>query len=195
MGVDHLIAVVMAGGKATRFSRRVEKGVLRVGGKTLLERSLEALSADGVDRVLVALSPHTPTTRRTAEGLGAEVVETGGLGYHEDVMGLLQLHDRFLSLNVDVPFVNEGHVSRMLEGYEGTSVAAVVRPEKSLMAPKSGSVGAEPDGQRSIWVGLNIVTPDPQTTLLEFDDPFLSVNINDDEDLAFANRVARERRL
>ena len=195
MGVDPLIAIIMAGGKATRFHRHVEKGVLRVGDLTLLERSLRALSAGKVDRAVVASSPHTPETGRAAEELGAEVVDTSGLSYHDDIVELLDLHDRFLSLNVDVPFVNGGHVSRILEAYEGTSVAAVVRSEASLMAPERGSVGTGPDGRANIWVGLNIVTPDPETALLEFDDPLLSVNINDDDDLALADRMARERRL
>ena len=190
-----MMAVIMAGGKATRFGRHVEKGTLRVGDLTLLERALRALSAGGTDEVAVASSPHTPETGRAAEDMGVDVVETSGLGYHDDILELLDLHGRFLSLNVDVPFVNGRHVSKMLETYEGTSVAAVVRSEISLMAPERGSVGAGPGGQPNIWVGLNIVTPDPQTALLEFDDPLLSVNINDDDDLAFADRLARERRL
>ena len=193
MGVDRLIAIVMAGGKATRFGRGVEKATLEVGGTTLLERSLRSLAVDGVSEALVAVSPATQRTKGLADAIGAETVMTMGRGYHEDVTGLLEVHGTFVSVNVDVPFVTREHVLRMVDAYEGTSVAAVVPSSISLSPPRAESTGIGAAGGEYVWVGLNIVTPDPETALLEYADPLLSVNINDEEDLRFAESIARKR--
>jgi GTP:adenosylcobinamide-phosphate guanylyltransferase len=50
-----------------------------------------------------------------------------------------------------------------------------------------------PDGRMMVWVGLNIVSDDADTGLVVIDDGLLCVNVNDDESLGLADRIARER--
>ena len=184
------MAIVMAGGRATRFAGNVEKGLLTVGNATLLERCLDALSVDEIDEILVATSPHTPMTREKAARLGAGSIETAGEGYHEDIDRLLGIHNRFLTLNVDVPFVNRSHVTRLTGAFDGRSIAAVV-PQSILDTPvQAESTGIDEGHSGFIWVGLNIVTSDPDTLTLPFEDPLLAVNINDEADLARAREIA-----
>lgn len=185
----------MAGGRASRFARPVEKGLLRVGGASLLQRSMNALQDDRFDRVLVATSPHTPVTARKADEAGLEVVATRGNGYHEDIVELLNVHDVFLSLNVDVPFVRSEHVKLFLDGYAGGSLAAVVSVPDDGPMPKSGSMAFDGGRKGYVWIGLNVVTGDPETATYEMSDPLLAMNINDEDDLALADSIANERGL
>lgn len=188
-----MIAVVMAGGRASRFRSRVEKALLRVGGSSLLTRAVEALQAKGVDEIVVAVSPHVPETRREAERIGLRVVETSGEGYHEDVMMLLETLDVFLTLNVDVPFVRGLHVERLLEDYEGGSVAAVIDKPSAGLELYEESTGRASEGGRFVWVGLNIVTSDQETRTVLLDEPLLAINVNDEDSLAKADSIAIER--
>ena len=185
----------MAGGRATRFKSDVEKALLTVGGLTLLERALEALSVSGVDEIVVATSRHTPMTADRAAELGIKVFQTAGAGYHEDVMQLLDSHNPFLTLNVDVPFVRDTHIKAMLEAFDGNSLAGVLPESSAELAAREGTIVQGSNGARYLWVGLNVVTPNPETGMVELDDPLLAININDEEDLARANALADERRL
>jgi len=190
-----LKGIVMAGGAASRFGRKVEKGVLMVGERTLLERAVSALSGPGIDSVAVATTHKTPETSRLAKGLGLEVMTTPGKDYHEDILEILRDHDRFVCLNVDVPFVTSAHVTSMITRSTTRSVAAVVPHELSFVPPEPGSVMIGPDGQMMIWVGLNIVSDDADTGLVVLDEGLLCVNVNDDDSLGMADRIARERGL
>ena len=189
-------AVIMAGGRATRFDGEVEKALLEVGGRNLLRRSVDALQHGRLSEILVAVSRRTPRTRIEAERAGLKVIDTLGKGYHQDIMELLEkLDDVFLTLNVDVPFVTEHHVARLLEAFDGNSLAAVVHTSRAAVRPRTESVGVDEAGEAFTWVGLNIVTPNPETETIMFDDPLLAVNINDEDDLARANQIASERGL
>ncbi len=189
-------AVIMAGGRATRFDGEVEKALLEVGGRKLLRRSVDALPHDRLNEILVAVSSHTPRTKVEAERAGLEIIETLGMGYHQDVMELLEkLDDTFLTLNVDVPFITEHHVVELLRAFDGNSLAAVVPTSRVAVRPRMESVGVDAAGEPFTWVGLNIVTPNPETRTIVLDDPFLAFNINDEDDLARADRVASENGL
>jgi adenosylcobinamide-phosphate guanylyltransferase len=189
-------AIVMAGGKATRFDGEVEKALLEVGGRTLLERSVEALRLDRLSGIHVAVSNHTPRTREESRAMGVDVVDTHGIGSHQDVLELLDSFDNtFLTLNVDVPFVRRDHVARLLEAFDGRSLAAAVPASNTPVSPREESVGTDATGGRFAWVGLNIVTPGPETDIILFEDPLLAVNINDKDDLMRANLIASERGL
>lgn len=190
-----MMGVVMAGGRASRFGRKVEKGLLMVGGTSLLERAASALSVPGVDSVAAAVTHATPETARQAESAGLEVVMTSGVDYHSDTMELLDAFGRYACVNVDVPFVRRSHVSALMNAYGTGSAAAVVPCDTSFAAPEPGSVLVGPDGRMMVWVGLNIVSKDADTGLFVFEDGLLTVNINDDKDLVLANDLARQHGL
>ncbi len=188
-------AVIMAGGRASRFASPIEKATLVVRGRSLLERAVDALRVDGIDEVTVTISENTPSTLVLAEELGVSSMDTGGNGYHEDTAVLLDALGEFLSLNVDVVFANRGHVKALLSGGHGGSVAGVIPSSISLRPwDRSSAMGAD-SGEEMLWVGLNIVTGEPTTSTFRMDDPLLSINVNDEDDLAFAESIARDRGL
>jgi GTP:adenosylcobinamide-phosphate guanylyltransferase len=195
VGVVGLIAIIMAGGLATRFSTRVEKALLEISGMTLLERAMSALRGGGASELVVATTGRTEKTTVLARELGAEVLVTSGTDYHEDILELLHGYDAFVSLNVDVPFVREDHVRSIVQGRAEGSIAAVVPFRLAVGTPDDDSVIVDSAGRKMVWVGLNYVTPNPENTLKVFEDPLLTININNEEDLALARRIATERGL
>jgi molybdenum cofactor cytidylyltransferase len=67
-----IFAVVPAAGKSTRMGK--SKLALRIGGRSVLERVVDALRSGGVDRVVVVLGPSGVKLAALAEGAGAEVL-------------------------------------------------------------------------------------------------------------------------
>ena len=176
----------MAGGKASRLGGNREKALLEVGGRSLLSRVADALRVDGIDEIVVAVTKATPRSKELAKKLGLSVLQTGGKGYHEDTLELLDTFGSFVSLNVDTPFIRPEHVRRLLEASDKESLAAVIPSSIAMREPDKDSVGDDGTGKSVIWIGLNFVTSNPETSYLDYDDPLLSININTDEDLDFA---------
>jgi len=185
----------MAGGRASRFSGRVEKATLEVGDSTLLERSIRALNEGGVEKVIVSVTDRVPGTKALANELGVEVNESEGLSYHEDVLDLLESYPCFLSLNVDVPFVTGDHVREIARCARSSSLAAVIPASMALLEPHPDSLLRDGEGRKMLWIGMNVVTHSVEMTLKVFEDPLLSINVNNEEDLAFARRLSRDRGL
>ena len=190
-----MIAIIMAGGKATRFSTRVEKALLEIRGTTLLERAINTLRHGGASDLAVATTARAEGTKALARNLGTEVIVTSGTSYHEDVLELLHRYEAFVSLNVDVPFVRDVHVRGILQESAEKSIAAAVPLRLAMGIPDGDSVIVDPSGRKMVWVGLNYVTPNPENLLKVFEDPLLTLNINSEEDLALAKRIAAERCL
>ena len=46
-----------------------------------------------------------------------------------------------------------------------------------------------------LWIGLNFVTASPEISLLVYDDPLLAINVNTEEDLLTARKLAKDLRL
>jgi molybdenum cofactor cytidylyltransferase len=67
-----IVAVIPAAGKSTRMGR--PKLALPLGGRTVLERVLDALRAGGVEQTLVVLGPHVADLAPLARSAGAHVL-------------------------------------------------------------------------------------------------------------------------
>ena len=102
--MDTLKIVVMAGGRARRMNG-VEKALLKLRGKPVIEYVLAA--AEKLDGELyVAPSRHTPLTKRWCIEKGISMIETMGEGYSRDLGYIASRVDRpILFLPVDTPFL------------------------------------------------------------------------------------------
>ena len=117
-GGDELTGVILAGGKSRRMG--YNKALLRVGGKTIIERVLEALKEITDSLLIITNSPeeydflNIPMKGDILPGKGA----FGG------VYTALSLSDAFYSLVVacDMPFLNSGFLRYMTQFKEGYDI-------------------------------------------------------------------------
>lgn len=114
-------ALVMAGGKGTRMRGSEEKLLLKVRDKPMIDYVLDALKKSaGIDRIIVAISKHTPKTARRVKELYFEVFETPGLDFVSDmryVIKDLRLGD-VLVISADLPLVSCEFIEDILRRYK-----------------------------------------------------------------------------
>jgi len=199
-----LIALVMAGGTGSRMTMRVEKPLLDVGDKPMIEHVLDALkSAEEVDRIIVAVSRHTPRTASRARKLSVEVLETPGLDFISDAryavksLGLKTV----LIVSADLPFITGKLIDEIVENYYRCR-----RPALSVMVPATvydrlclkPDLTFSVDGRDLVPVGINVIDGtrideaelEQETLVLENEE--LAVNVNTEEDLKMARRLFDE---
>ena len=186
-----MIVVIMAGGKSTRMGKRIEKPILRLGKETLLDRSVMAVKGSRAADFIVATTPSTPKTTKLAIKRGYAVLETPGVGYHDDVYFLLDRIGPYISLNIDIPFITSAAIDRLISKSKKESIACVLPREKVSYPVDGDSVGKGRDGNPYVWIGLNYVTSSKETDLLVMEDERLAINVNTPLDLAFAWSIVR----
>jgi adenosylcobinamide-phosphate guanylyltransferase len=153
MGVT---ALVMAGGRGSRFEIAVEKPLLRVGGKVVVERVVGALrDAKSVERVVVAVSGFTPLTAEFVRSLDIEVVETPGREYVFDMgfavkkLGLGMV----LTVGADLPLLSGEVVDDVVARFRICGKPALAVAVPSELRDRLG-LGA---GYAFDWCGRHVV--------------------------------------
>lgn len=188
----------------------VEKPLLTIRGKTLIEHVLERIrSSKSLSRMICVTSPHTNETRRLVQRLGYEVVETKGTGYLEDLRSVLESlgEGLYATFSADVPFIDVSTVDSLLADHrEGGPLdfdyVLVVVPEElvtRLGMPTGSATKIKtswgcfiPTGLRMIRVSSQIrvwsVLRGPKIRII--DHPGFAVNVNTSEDLKRAEELA-----
>ena len=202
-----LTALVMAGGKATRLRTDTEKPLVQIDGVPMIQLVLEAIKrSKTVDRIVVAVIPANTRTAQRARELGAEVITTPGLGYENDMktaIKQLSLGD-VLVVSADLPFMTEAIVDQAVEKYRSGG-----KPALSVMCPLTvfERLRIQPthvfdvNGKQLVPIGLNIIngTRIDETvldeTVLVTESEELALNVNTQQELVVANRMARKRNL
>lgn len=186
--------IIMAGGRSSRFGENLEKPLLRLGGMTLLERTVNAVLESRADDCLVALSESTPLAREFAEREGFSIIDTPGVDYHEDVKFLSDHLGNYLSVNVDIPFIGSEYIDLLQSKIEERSIACIVPLDIVQFKISERSTFEHEDGKRYVWVGLNYVTSLSDTDYLVIDNPLLALNVNTVDDLLLAAQLISQYR-
>ncbi len=103
-----MIAAVMCGGAGSRLGAGEEKPMIELAGKRYVARVLEALEKSGrFERIVAAVSPKTPKTRKFLASRGTEMIDTRGAGYPQDLSLLLAklAHEKVLVVPADIPLL------------------------------------------------------------------------------------------
>ncbi len=165
-----MIVVVMAGGKGSRFGH-VEKPMINLAGIPLIDHVMRPLLAYGL-KTVIAVSSNTQDTARHCKSSNYEVVMTDGNDYHEDLCYLTDLFGVILTVVSDIPFLTQAHIKAILDSDRGgDSVVACTMDRDELMP-----------------FGLNIVDG-PRDRYLLFDNDFVEINVNTQDDLDFAEQI------
>lgn len=124
-------AIIMAGGRARRLNLDMEKPLIKINGRTILERTVNILKEAGINDIFVAVTNATPKTKEKAKELELEVVQTSGKGYVKDIQYLIIKFKEFLVVSADLPFLNSKLIRDVLNKYgEIQQPVSVVVPKK-----------------------------------------------------------------
>ena len=130
-------AVVVAGGSARRMGG-IDKAEVKIGGRTLLERVLDATAGA---ELTVCVGPERPTPARV---LWTQEHPAGGGPVPAIAAGLRHVTARtVVVLGIDTPFVTRAVVEALVNA-RGTADAAVVRDDQGVVQPLIGAYATGP---------------------------------------------------
>lgn len=121
-----MLALVMCGGRGSRMALPIEKPLLKLRDKTLIEYVLDALIDYGsFENIIVVPSANTPATRTFlythkyyTSGI-IEIFDAGGENYSVDlsyVLGKIRPAVAFV-VSADLPLLNPAIIQRIITGY------------------------------------------------------------------------------
>lgn len=204
-----IVALVMAGGRGSRMKLKIEKPLVEVGGKPVIEYVISALkSAKKIDRIIVATSPSTPETAALIKHLGVEIIKTPGVDYVSDMGYTVQVLKLgvFLAVAADLPLIRPEMVDAVVTRYEqcgkpALTVAVPLETKVKLCMSIEYSFKTE-DNRDVVPVGINVIDGskrygdewlDQDICVLNYEE--LAVNINTVQELHLAEQMLTQKKL
>lgn len=159
-----IVALIMAGGKGTRFGGDAEKPMAQFKGKPLIRWAIEAVKeSERISETYVAVTAYSPKTAQEARKASVRVIETDGRGYHADVQQAVQdakIRCPVLIVSADLPLLDGEFLDKVIEEYEesGKPALTVLIPEEALVEYGLSAVSPyEHEGKVYAVSGINIV--------------------------------------
>lgn len=150
-----LPAVILAAGKGTRMKRREPKAVVRVNGRPMVVRVIEAVRKAGASRV-IAVVGHRADDVKAVIGDGVEyVVQEQQLGTGHAVRcaapALAGFAGPLIVAHADIPLLRDQDVSRLVRQHLRTGAAATLL---TALFEKPGTLGRIVRGARGQVLGI-----------------------------------------
>ena len=188
-------ALIMAGGKGTRMEMDVEKPLVEINGKPMIQYVINALkNTDKINKIIVATSKNTPETKIFLSKHGIDIIETPGDGYVHDlgfIISNFQLDDVLLTITADLPLITSDIIDYVLEEYAKSD-----KPAMSVLVPidvfKKYNIKPTMMFENLIPSGLNILrsinkTQDEKVLIIRRIE--LALNINTCEDIKLLKKL------
>lgn len=204
----NVTALIMAGGKGTRMRYPLEKPLIPICGKAMVERVLSAVQRSRrVSRVFVVVSPDTPVTTeriRLTDGVG--LIMAPGAGYIEDMRYAIR-NERLSTavvISADLPLIIPEIIDEVIEEYERSKKPALmvaVRKEfYERLGFHSNSVYCE-EYSSIVPAGINVLNgpaigdEELEEEVLVLNRVEMAANINSREDLQRVEELAHQVEL
>ncbi len=197
-----VVALVMAGGRGTRMKLPMEKPLIPVCGKPVIEYVLAALStSQKIDDIIVATTISTPKTTTLMKQLGVKVIETPGIDYVSDMGFTVQTQKLgvFLAIAADLPLVKPEMIDAVLERYERCGKPALTVAVPLETKSKLGmciEYSFKADDKEVVPVGINVIDGSKRygdewldQDIYLMHDEELAVNINTVAELKLAEKM------
>jgi len=200
-----LDALVMAGGRGSRMKLPIEKPLLEINGKKLIEYVLDALEkSNNIDNIHIAVSANGPETGKWLSHRSRDfnIINTPGSGYVSDMVDAVKsagINGPVLMVMADLPLISSEMIDEVITKYH-----TIPQPALSVynLLSVCRSKGLRPDtvfnknGQLIVPSGLNILDADKIHEEQEdynyiLDNHRLAVNVNTVEDLEICSRLIR----
>ncbi len=198
-------ALIMAGGRGTRMSHRLEKPLIPILGKPMVERVLDAIKrSTKVGRTLVVVSPNTPATaEKMASTSTVETIEAPGEGYIQDMRYVIKNEKlkTVLIVSADLPLITPELIDLVLEKYERCNKPALMVAVRRDFYEQQGFLSNSNYSQRYgpiIPAGINVLDgtrideKELEEEVLVLDRTEIAANINSREDVEKAQELARQ---
>jgi adenosylcobinamide-phosphate guanylyltransferase len=159
-----IVALIMAGGKGTRFGGDTEKPMADFMGKTIIQRVIEATKeSKKIAETYVAVTTNSPKTAEEARKASVTVIKTDGKGYHEDLQQAVKtanLACPVLIISADIPLLTGDFLGELIIKYieSGKPALTVMVPEETFQEYGLSAVSIyEYKGKRYAVSGVNIM--------------------------------------
>ena len=179
--------LIMGGGCNSRLPGVCEKLTISFGIPMILRVVAALKGCTHITSVSVATSPHTPQTRRILKGR-VRMLETAGMGYPKDMTSALtEMSGPTLIVPGDMPLLDSGIISDILDGYDNDAWTSVLTSESlARLVGVSGGINVTYRRQRCRYTGISMVNATqarfvPQRHIIQ-DDIRLVVNVNSIQD-------------
>ncbi len=200
-------ALIMAGGKGKRMGLPVEKPLLQLLGKPLIDWVAEAVaSAKRVSEFYVVTSSNTPETEKHCKSKGWKVLHTDAKGYHYDLKQAVRqanLTGPVLTVPADSPAVTGEFLDEIINkfkvcGKDFFAVFVLIKTREGLGL----SVDSTDEYMGVLYAvsGVNIVNGAKiqeedkiETSAIITNEVDALLNINTTKDLEIAERIMTER--
>ena len=198
------VALIMAGGKGTRFGRDTEKPMALFNGKPLIRHVIKAVKeAERINEIYVAVTTYCPVTAIEATKVSVNIIETDGQGYHADVRQAIKdtnLNCRVMIISSDLPLLNGKFLDEIIDRYEksGKPALTVLIPEKAFN--KYGLSTVSPYEHQGIMYavsGINIIDgcrilEEQEQEVVISDKPEAVFSLNSFNDLSVARKYINQ---
>lgn len=158
------VALIMAGGRGTRFGGDIEKPMAMFMGKPLIKRVIEAAKeSKRIEKIYVAVTAYSPKTTQEIKNTSVRLIETDGKGYHTDLQQAIKdakLSGPVLIISADLPLLNGKIIDEIVEKYEESNKPAltVMIPEEACRKYGLSAVSIyEHNGNMYAVSGINII--------------------------------------
>ncbi len=199
-------ALIMAGGKGSRMGLPVEKPLLPLLGKPLIDWvTLAVASAKNISEFFVVTSSNTTQTEKHCQSMGWKILHTDAKGYHNDLKqaaSIAGLTGPILTVPADSPAVTGKFLDKTINQFQhsGKDFFAVFIPIKSRES--LGLSVDSTDEYMGKWYavsGVNIVDGSKiqkegkiETSAIITEEVEVLLNINTLIDLEVAEKIMRQ---
>lgn len=188
-------ALIMAGGKGSRMESSLEKPLIPIKGKPMIEMVIQALQgAEKINDILAATSQYTPKTEKYLKERGIKRIKSPGRGYVADleyVISKLGPDLVLLTITADLPLIKSSTLDYVLEEYEKCGKPAMcvaVHPEifrRYNLKPSWEFEGVIPSGLNI----LRSINKQQEEEVLILNEIELALNVNSLEDIIFLEKL------
>jgi adenosylcobinamide-phosphate guanylyltransferase len=202
-----IVALIMAGGKGTRFSQETEKPMAVFNDKPLIRSVIEAVKeSKRVGEIFVVVTNYTPKTTQEAKKASIKIISTDGKGYHADVQQAVRdanLNCPVMIISSDLPLLKGEFLDEIIEKYYSAEKPAltVLIPEEVFNIYGLTSVSHyEYNGKMYAVSGINIIDgrrilEEQEQEVVITSNPEAVFTVNSIEDLIAAKKYLKNKRI
>jgi adenosylcobinamide-phosphate guanylyltransferase len=202
-----IVALIMAGGKGTRFSQETEKPMAVFNDKPLIRSVIEAVKeSKRVGEIFVVVTNYTPKTTQEAKKTSVKIISTDGNGYHADVQQAVRdanLNCPVMIISSDLPLLKGEFLDEIIEKYYSAEKPAltVLIPEEVFNIYGLTSVSYYLyNGKMYAVSGINIIDgrrilEEQEQEVVITSKPEAVFTVNSIEDLMAAKKYLKNKRI